>query len=78
VLGLLAKSIGVVLPAVMFILEIYPLKRLSFDPRSSISHAARAVLGEKIPFVVLAIIGSMIAVAAQRTAGAMLEFEQLG
>lgn len=77
-LGLLAKSIGVVLPAIMLILDVYPLRRLPIDPRRWFDRSVSRVFAEKIPFLILAIVGSLIAVIAQRSAGAMLEIDQLG
>ena len=53
-LGLLSKSMVVSLPLVLLILDVYPLRRL--DPRAWRAPAARAVLLEKVPYLVLAAI----------------------
>jgi hypothetical protein len=78
VLCLLSKSIGVVLPAIMLLLDVYPLRRLSLRQRDLLSRQTLGLIVEKIPFIILAIIGSVIAVNAQRAAGAMLDASQLG
>lgn len=52
-LGLLSKSMVVSLPVVLLVLDVYPLRRLQVAAwRTS---AARAVLLEKLPFLVLAL-----------------------
>ena len=50
-LGLLSKSMVVSLPLVLLILDVYPLRRL--DPQAWRAPAARAVLLEKVPYLVL-------------------------
>ncbi|HTO12893.1 MAG TPA: tetratricopeptide repeat protein [Candidatus Binatia bacterium] len=52
-LGLLSKSMVVSLPLVLLILDVYPLRRL--DVRAWRAPAARAVLLEKVPYLVLAL-----------------------
>jgi protein O-mannosyl-transferase len=60
-LGVLAKSIVVTLPAILMILDLYPLRRLDIHPRRWLSAANRRVLLEKLPFLPLAAIGSFVA-----------------
>jgi tetratricopeptide (TPR) repeat protein len=57
--SLLAKGSGLALPAVLLVLDIYPLRRLHGDPRRWSAPAARAVLLEKAPFAVVAIASSL-------------------
>ncbi len=52
--SLLSKGSGVTLPIVLMLLDIYPLKRLSFSPKSWIALPARAIGLEKLPFFILA------------------------
>lgn len=52
-LGLLSKSMVVSLPLVLLILDVYPLRRL--DVRAWRAPAARAVLLETVPYLVLAL-----------------------
>ncbi|MFI5348941.1 MAG: tetratricopeptide repeat protein [Elusimicrobiota bacterium] len=52
-LSLLSKVAGANLPAALLILDIYPLRRISYDPRRWLTRPDRRVLLEKIPFAVL-------------------------
>jgi hypothetical protein len=60
-LGVLAKSIVVVLPVILTILDVYPLRRLDTQPRRWLSRANRRVVLEKLPFLPLAALGSFVA-----------------
>jgi hypothetical protein len=51
--SLLSKGIAITLPAVLVVLDIYPLNRLQWDPRQWIT--SRKVLYEKIPFALVAL-----------------------
>jgi tetratricopeptide (TPR) repeat protein len=57
-LALLSKSMAVTLPAVLLIIDAYPLGRLRLGDGLG---AARRVLIEKLPFVALALIASAVA-----------------
>jgi len=59
--GVLAKSIVVTLPAILLIVDLYPLRRLDTHPRRWLSAANRRVVLEKLPFLPLAAIGSFVA-----------------
>jgi Flp pilus assembly protein TadD len=59
-LALLSKSITMTLPAALIILDVYPLRRLGVQPREWLGAGARRVLVEKIPFVVLGLVGAMV------------------
>jgi protein O-mannosyl-transferase len=64
-LSLLSKAIGITLPAVLLILDLYPLKRL-YDPnKNGLLAMRRDVLLEKVPFVLLALSSALVAVTAQ-------------
>ncbi len=65
VLALAGKSMAVTLPAVLLLLDWYPLARMR-SLRSAI-----ALFLEKIPFVVLSALFSIISLAGQRTHGAL-------
>jgi protein O-mannosyl-transferase len=65
-LALLSKPMAVTLPAVLLILDWYPLGRIR-----SLS-TARASIVEKIPFVVLSVASSIITIVAQGAGGAIL------
>jgi protein O-mannosyl-transferase len=63
VLAILSKSIAVTLPAVLLVLDVYPLRRLG-GASGWTSRAARRVFAEKVPYALLAAVGSVIAVLA--------------
>ena len=71
VLSLLSKAITITLPVVLFILDIYPLRRLHWSPRQWFVSAERPVLREKIPFVLVAIPFALIALLGQQQASAL-------
>jgi len=60
-LGVLAKSIVVTLPAILIILDLFPLRRLDTRPHQWLRAANRRVLLEKLPFLPLAAFGSFVA-----------------
>jgi hypothetical protein len=65
ILALLSKPMAVTLPMVLLILDWYPLGRIpSFK-------SARAVFVEKVPFIVLSLVSSVLTVFAQETGGAI-------
>lgn len=64
-LALLSKPMAITLPIVLFILDLYPLSRIhSFK-------SFRNVCIEKIPFIVLSLISSVLTVLAQKAGGAL-------
>ncbi|HEY7203756.1 MAG TPA: tetratricopeptide repeat protein [Methylomirabilota bacterium] len=65
-LALTSKAIVMTLPAVLLILDVYPLRRLSGWRPWSTAEGRRALV-EKIPFVLLAVAGAGMAVYALRT-----------
>jgi protein O-mannosyl-transferase len=60
-LSLLSKVIGVTLPVVMLILDVYPLRRLSHSPREWLTPSNPFVILEKIPFFIAATAFSALA-----------------
>jgi Tfp pilus assembly protein PilF len=71
VLSLLSKAITITLPAVLFILDIYPLRRLDWSPRQWFGSAGRRVLLEKSPFVIVAVPFAIIALLGQQHVAAI-------
>lgn len=69
ILALLSKPMAVTLPLVLLLLDWYPLQR--FQSREQL----RTVLVEKIPFIALSIISSVLTVFAQKAAGAIATTE---
>ena len=68
VLALLSKPMAVTLPAVLLLLDLYPLKRLDRNiPKSAM------VALEKIPFFLLSIGSAIVTLVAQKSGGAVVE-----
>jgi tetratricopeptide (TPR) repeat protein len=62
VAALLAKAVAVSLPAVLLILDVYPLRRLGGGQGRWFGPAVRAVWWEKVPFAVMSLIFMGLAV----------------
>ncbi len=77
-LSLLSKATGMSLPVVLLVLDVFPLRRLSGGPGKWFGAQVRRVWWEKIPFVGLAAVSAITAVAAQRAGGALVTMEALG
>ncbi len=73
-LALLGKASAMVLPALLLVLDVWPLGRLGGTVGWT-TPAARRVWLEKIPFVALAVAGGVVALFAQRAAGALRSFD---
>ena len=74
-LSLFVNPTGMTLAVVLTLLDIYPLRRLSGNPRDWFAPSARKVFIEKIPFLILGIIFAVIALFAQEYAGALSRLE---
>jgi regulator of sirC expression with transglutaminase-like and TPR domain len=72
ILSLMSKPMAVTLPAVLILLDIYPLERLNLK---SAFTSRQKVLIEKIPFIVLSLASSVITIIAQKTGGAVAPLE---
>jgi Tfp pilus assembly protein PilF len=68
-LSLLSKAWGITLPAVLLILDVFPLRRIG--PRNMTAATVKRVLAEKIPFVLAALAAAVPALLAQSVSGAM-------
>lgn len=65
-LSLLSLAIGITFPLLLLVLDVYPLKRLAADPRTWLARDRRAILMEKVPFLVLAAGAAGCALLAKR------------
>jgi Flp pilus assembly protein TadD len=81
-LSLMAKPMLVTLPALLLLLDYWPLGRLQFGERigekhRNITHPAplALVLGEKVPLVALAVVSSVLTITAQGKGGAIETLE---
>jgi len=65
VLALVSKASVMVLPTVLVVLDVYPLRRLGGRWRDWVGPAARLVWLEKVPFAVLGVAGAAVTYYAQ-------------
>jgi len=65
VAALLSKAVAVSLPAVLLILDVYPLRRFRDGPGRWFGSAARKVWWEKVPFVMVSLVFMGLAIAAK-------------
>jgi protein O-mannosyl-transferase len=68
--GLLSKASGVMLPVAFLLLDVYPLRRLRLG--------LRRLIGEKLPHLLLAAAGSVLALWAVRQSTAVTSYETYG
>lgn len=68
-LALLSKSIVLTLPAVLVLLDVYPLRRLPAGTGEWVRGPARRVWAEKLPYLLLALPGAVVAYHAQAAGG---------
>jgi protein O-mannosyl-transferase len=72
-LALLSKAMAVTLPAILVLLDVYPLRRLGPHRWNR-----RDVWAEKIPFVVLSAAAAVMAIIAQRSVGTLSDLRGVG
>lgn len=77
-LALLAKVMSVSLPLVLIALDFYPLRRLGWGRRDPERGSLRAVLLEKLPFILLAIPAVIVAPFAAEHAQALGSLHKYG
>ena len=70
-LSLLSKSMGVTLPAVLLLMDLWPLKRWK-------TRGVKLLLVEKIPLILLSLAASVVSGLAQQSAGATSTLLELG
>lgn len=78
VLSCLSKAWGMSFFVLMLVLDVYPLRRFPVAPREWFSPGARAVLVQKIPFLVVGLVTAALAAAAQNQALAAKTLTQWG
>jgi tetratricopeptide (TPR) repeat protein len=69
---------GVTLPFVLLVLDLCPLRRLPLDPGQWNMQAARPVLREKLPFLILAVAGAAVIFTARAVTRNLLPVSELG
>jgi Tfp pilus assembly protein PilF len=70
-LGLMSKAMVVTLPCVMLLLDFWPLGRFQDIAQDQKLKAAFRLIAEKIPFLVLGAIGTVLAMMLMKQAGAI-------
>lgn len=60
-MSLLSKEMAITLPAVLLLLDVYPLRRLGAGPGSWVGRGVRSVWLEKIPFFVIGLADGAVA-----------------
>ena len=78
VLALLSKSMAVTLPAVLVVLDVYPLRRLGPGARGWLTPGPWRVWREKLPFLLVAVVVSAVAFRALVGGAAATSWERLG
>jgi tetratricopeptide (TPR) repeat protein len=74
--ALLSKAVAVSLPAVLLILDVYPLRRLGDGPGRWFGSSVRPVWWEKVPFVILSLVFVILAIKARKHALSFDRFQQ--
>jgi tetratricopeptide (TPR) repeat protein len=77
-LSLLSKAIGMTLPAILLVLDIYPLRRLGGGPGKWFGPTVRRVWVEKVPFLSLALAAGVIALVGEYRVGGVRPLESYG
>ena len=72
--ALMAKPMAVTLPLVLAILDVYPLRQITFTDGT---HRNLRVMLEKVPFFFLSAISTILTILAQHAGGALESFERL-
>jgi Tfp pilus assembly protein PilF len=75
-LSLLSKATAITLPAILLLLDVFPLRRLHGGIRDWFKLQNRSLWWEKLPFAVLACGFAVIALVAQHTSGALTALQQ--
>ena len=75
--GLMAKPMLVTLPFVLLLLDYWPLERLHFGRGDKDGPEFRKLILEKVPLFIIAVVSSIVAMWAQRNAGAITTTEGL-
>jgi protein O-mannosyl-transferase len=66
--ALMFKAVAISLPALLLILDVYPLRRIGPGPRYLITRGAKRAYLEKLPFLLLALLLAAAAVMAKEEA----------
>lgn len=78
VLSLLSKAVGMTLPLVFLILDVYPLRRLGGSRSRWVGAEVQSVWLEKVPFFIFGAATAVVAALAQQDTRAMMTFAHYG
>lgn len=73
-IGLLAKPMVLTLPVVLLLLDVWPLRRITFD--SITRRRVMPLILEKIPFLMLSVAAAIVTIVAQHGGGAVKSLDQ--
>ena len=73
ILGLAAKPMVVTLPVILFLLDVWPCRRLTVENRR---RNWQLVVGEKIPMLLLGAVAGIVTLVAEQQVGALKTFEE--
>lgn len=76
--ALLSKATTVTLPAVLSVLDFYPMGRLRWAPKAWLQPTVRPIWLEKAPYWLLSAMAGAAAIYGQQTGGAMTSLESYG
>ena len=76
--ALASKSMTVTLPAVLLVLDVYPLRRLGAGAGGWLGGAARRVWLEKVPFVLLGTVAAAVAIWIGSAVGNLAPMGRIG
>jgi hypothetical protein len=79
-LGLMAKPMLVTIPFVLLLLDHWPLKRINFHPKTSITELInknKHLIFEKIPFFIITIFSCWVALSFQAKANAISSLQSI-
>ena len=76
--SLLAKASSVTLPVALLVLDVYPLRRLHWQPPDERRRDVRTILIEKIPFLALAALAGAVALFGQKEHANLLDLSAFG
>ena len=77
-MALLFKAAAVALPAILLLIDVYPLRRLGGSSRGCLGPSARRVFAEKLSFFALSLIFAALAVWAKGSNQSLVALEQRG
>jgi len=80
-LALMSKPMAIMLPIVLLILDVYPLRRIVISPKFVLRSDMRSLVTivlEKVPFVVLSLFSAVLTMWAQKSGEAVLSTGIIG